>query len=111
MFDPMDSDLNDIFQRIWWATLLDSASKLQRLSHDVDSSTKVGMVVFTCQLVHHLAMVVMLLRAVPTRDHLPIQEKLEEVGGARRVRSIDAVLEPDLAARVNGYVARCDCSG
>lgn len=110
MFDSMDSDLNDIFLRIWRDILLDSACKLQCLSHDVDSSTKLGMVAFTCQIVHHLAMVVMLLSAVPARDHLPIQEELEEVGGARRVRSIDAVLEPDLAARVDGYVARCDCS-
>ncbi len=111
MFDSMDSDLNNVFLCIWLNVVCNVAGELQSLSQDINPATKLGMVIFTREIVHHLAMIIMLLSAVPARDDLSVQEGLEEVCSAGRVRPIDTIFEPDLTARVDRYVARRNCFG
>ena len=59
---------------------------------------------FRTQVVHHLAMIVMLCSAVPIGHRLAVDEQLEQIRCTGRMWTVDAILEPDLTAGVDRHV-------
>ena len=106
MFNSMHSDFDAVIK---WANVSSRLCRHEFENLPLDKShSSEPIVADVLNIVRHLATVSMLRSAVPACHDLAVVKHLKEVGGIRRVRSINGVLEPDLRTWVDGHVAGGD---